>query len=99
MKSDRALESVSYTHLDVYKRQKVGCLGGGYPAFFCGADEACVQAFLNHRIRFNHIPILLEKTLETTITKPKSVSDVIDIYNQGYKTAKNLIQQRRSLKC
>lgn len=82
-----------------YLAVKVGCLGGGYPAFFCGADEACVQAFLNHRIRFNHIPILLEKTLETTITKPKSVSDVIDIYNQGYKTAKNLIQQRRSLKC
>ena len=82
-----------------YLAVKVGRLGGGYPAFFCGADEACVQAFLSHRIGFNHIPILLEKTLETTIAKPQSVSDVIHIYNQGFKIAKNLIQQRRSLKC
>ncbi|NLJ50215.1 MAG: hypothetical protein GX428_11630 [Candidatus Atribacteria bacterium] len=82
-----------------YLAVKVGQLGGGYPVFFCGANEACVQAFLSHRIGFNHIPILLEKTLEVTLSKPQTVSDVIEIYNQGYKAAKNLIQQRRSLKC
>lgn len=82
-----------------YLAVKVGQLGGGYPVFFCGANEACVQAFLSHRIGFNHIPILLEKTLEVTLSKPQTVSDVLEIYNHGYRTAKNLIQQRRSLKC
>jgi len=77
----------------------VGRLGGGYPAFFCGADEACVQAFLNHQIGFNHIPIILEKSIEASIPKPQSISDVIELYNQGFKTAKNLIKQRRSLIC
>ena len=82
-----------------YLSVEVGRLGGGYPAFFCGADEACVQAFLNHQIRFNHIPIILEKSIEVSIPKPQSISDVIELYNQGFKTAKNLIKQRRSLIC
>ena len=78
---------------------EAGRRGSGYPAFFCGADEACIQAFLSHRILFNHIPILLEKALEVSVGQPTSVSDVVDIYHQGYNITKNLIQQRRSLKC
>ena len=82
-----------------YLSVEAGRLGGGYPAFFCGADEACVQAFLTYRIRFNEIPIFLEKVLEKSVDTPHSVSDVVDIYQQGLMTAKNLITQRRSLKC
>jgi len=82
-----------------YLAVEAGRRGGGFPAFFCGADEACVQAFLNHRILFNDIPVILEKAMDTQVDRPSSVEEVIGLFHQGYVTAKNLIQQRSSLKC
>ncbi len=39
-------------------------LGGTYPAALCGADEATVELFLNGKIKFMEIPVIIEKTLE-----------------------------------
>ncbi len=57
--------------------REAGIAGGGYPAVLCGADEAAVTLFLQHRIRFTDIPILVERALNS-YAGPDSVNlDVI----------------------
>ncbi len=48
--------------------------GGTYPAALCGAGEACVQMFLNKKIRFTQIGIIIEQVLNEH--KPAAVSDI-----------------------
>ncbi|MCX6090559.1 MAG: hypothetical protein NTX88_09390 [Candidatus Atribacteria bacterium] len=76
-----------------YLAREAGKRGGGYPAFFCGADEACVRAFLLHQLQFGEIPVILEKTLEKDIPVPGAVEDVMMIYKKGFHFAETLIRQ------
>ncbi|MGD0780248.1 MAG: 1-deoxy-D-xylulose-5-phosphate reductoisomerase [Dehalococcoidales bacterium] len=43
---------------------EAGNRGGTYPAVLCAADEVAVDLFLQEKIRFTDIPIIVEKTLE-----------------------------------
>ncbi len=43
---------------------EAGRKGGTYPAVLCGADEAAVELFLNHKIPFTGIAKLIEKVLK-----------------------------------
>jgi 1-deoxy-D-xylulose-5-phosphate reductoisomerase len=51
---------------------EAGKEGGTSPAVLCAADEIAVELFLSHRIKFNGIAELIEKTLEKhkNITQP-----------------------------
>jgi 1-deoxy-D-xylulose-5-phosphate reductoisomerase len=50
---------------------EAGRRGGTYPAVLCGADEAAVDLFLNHRIPFTGIA----KSIETTIDRHKNIEN------------------------
>ena len=41
-----------------------GNAGGTYPTVLCAADEVAVELFLERKIRFTHIPSIIEETLE-----------------------------------
>ena len=58
--------------LDVAKR------GGTWPAALNGADEMAVAAFLDGRIRFTDIPVVIEKALHdfTSVDDP-TIDDII----------------------
>ena len=58
--------------LDVAKR------GGTWPAALNGADEMAVEAFLNRRIKFTDIPVVIERALQdfTSVDDP-TIADVI----------------------
>jgi 1-deoxy-D-xylulose-5-phosphate reductoisomerase len=43
---------------------EAGQQGGTYPATLCAADEAAVELFLDGKIRFTDIPVIIEKTLK-----------------------------------
>jgi 1-deoxy-D-xylulose-5-phosphate reductoisomerase len=43
---------------------EAGSKGGTYPAVLCAADEVAVRLFLQEKIRFTDIPVIVEKVLE-----------------------------------
>jgi len=54
-------------------------LGGTMPAVLNGANEIAVNAFLNSKIRFSEIPVIIQNTMKEH--KPKyspSISDILD---------------------
>ncbi len=55
-------------------------LGETYPAALCAADEAAVELFLNGKIRFTAIPVLIEKVLEShhPVHNP-SIDDILEV--------------------
>lgn len=43
---------------------EAGKNGGTYPAVLCAADEAAIELFLKHQIKFTDIPMLVETVLD-----------------------------------
>ncbi|HXL01596.1 MAG TPA: hypothetical protein PK016_00530 [Candidatus Atribacteria bacterium] len=80
-----------------YLAREAGKRGKGYPALFCGADEALVRAFLSREICFGEISLLLERILEQKINPPRSLEEVKAIYRRGYQSAQTLILERKSI--
>ncbi len=57
-----------------------GRAGGSAPAVLNAADEVAVQAFLERRIGFTSIPVVVERTLEDVVAgEPTSVDDVLAV--------------------
>ncbi|MDJ0624809.1 MAG: 1-deoxy-D-xylulose-5-phosphate reductoisomerase [Candidatus Caenarcaniphilales bacterium] len=56
---------------------EAGRLGKTYPAVLCAADEIAVELFLNKRIRFSHIPQIIERTLESH--SPEEINNYDDV--------------------
>lgn len=83
--------------LGFYLAKEAGRRGKGYPALFCGADEALVSAFLSREICFGDIPLILEKILEQEVKPPESLEEVKAIYYQGYQLAQMLILERKNI--
>ena len=53
-------------------------LKGVYPAVLIGADEIAVKKFLERKIKFTEIPVLIEKTLEACVLKtPSNIQEAI----------------------
>jgi len=77
-----------YLALEVARRR------GGYPAFFCGADQACVEAFLARRLSFGEIAVVLEECLQTEVSDPSNLEEALEIYWKGYRLAKERIVVR-----
>jgi len=73
--------------------------GGGYPAFFCGADQACVEAFLTRRLSFGEIAVVLEECLQARVPNPSDLQEAFEIYQRGYHLAKERIVVRGRSQC
>ncbi|MGQ9746773.1 MAG: hypothetical protein ACUVQZ_03280 [Candidatus Caldatribacteriaceae bacterium] len=77
-----------------YLALKAGKRGAGYPTLFCGADEACVRAFLKRRITFDEIPSIIERVLEQEVPRPQTIAEVRKIYRLGMRIAEDFIAER-----
>lgn len=85
---------VSSKFTGFYLAREVAKKRAGYPTYFCGADEACVRAFLERKIFLGEIPSVLEGTLEKEIPSPNTIEEVQEVYYLGFNRASQLIKQR-----
>lgn len=51
--------------------------GGAHPAVFNAANEIAVQAFIEKRLSFVGIPLIIEKTLAHSWAKPEKIKDIL----------------------
>jgi 1-deoxy-D-xylulose-5-phosphate reductoisomerase len=51
--------------------------GGIIPTILNAANEIAVEAFLNERVRFTDIPIIIERCMEKFEVKPANTLDII----------------------
>jgi 1-deoxy-D-xylulose-5-phosphate reductoisomerase len=58
------IDTVKFPAVDLARR--CGSLGGGLPAIFNAANEVAVAEFLENRIAFLDIPLLIEIAVENT---------------------------------
>jgi 1-deoxy-D-xylulose-5-phosphate reductoisomerase len=66
--------------------------GGAAPTVLNAANEVAVAAFLDRRIGFGDIALLVEQTLErTSAPAPRSIDEVIDIDERARHTARQLM--------
>ncbi|MDR3322190.1 MAG: 1-deoxy-D-xylulose-5-phosphate reductoisomerase [Synergistaceae bacterium] len=70
---------------------EAGRRGGAYPPLLIGADEFAVGAFLDGRISFLSISLIIEKTLESySGPAPSTVDDSIRLISDGYRMAREI---------
>ncbi len=66
--------------------KEVGERGGAYPVALTVADELAVNRFLQEKITFDKIPVLIEKVIEKIdFGKPKKLEDIISIIEETTK--------------
>jgi len=71
---------------------EAGRRGGSAPAAFNAADEVAVHAFLNGRLGFQGIPLILEKTLAATgWDEVSAVADVLEADREARAIAHSLL--------
>ncbi len=67
--------------------------GGNRPCVMNAANEVAVEAFLNQRIRFTDIPVIIEQTLEKTLyTEKPELDDLIASDREARHIAEQLIR-------
>ena len=59
--------------------RRVGAAGGCFPAVFNAANEECVGAFLNRRIRFVDIVDTIERVVDDWGAQPENDSSLLDV--------------------
>lgn len=68
--------------------------GDAYPPLLIGADEAAVAAFLDERIAFTDISVVVERTLDAfSGTAPHSKEDAIALIGEGTRIASSIISK------
>jgi 1-deoxy-D-xylulose-5-phosphate reductoisomerase len=86
----RAPDRDSFPALDL--AYEAGRRGGTAPAVFNAADEVAVRAFLEGRLGFRGIPLVLEKTLSATgWTDVTAMADVLEADREARAVAHGLI--------
>jgi len=83
------LAKISKLHFEYPDKKKFPCLtlarlackiGDTMPACMNAANEVAVNAFLNHKISFLEIPMLIEKAMEShKIIKSPSITDILKV--------------------
>lgn len=67
-------------------------LGGTAPAILNAANEMAVSAFLQHRITFEKIPVIIERALSLHKTRPcPDLQDIIEADRQGRALVETLL--------
>jgi 1-deoxy-D-xylulose-5-phosphate reductoisomerase len=68
--------------------------GGIMPTVLNAANEIAVDAFLNERVRFTDIPVIIERCMQQFQVKPADSLDIIlDIDQQARTQSKQIIQE------
>jgi 1-deoxy-D-xylulose-5-phosphate reductoisomerase len=66
--------------------------GGTMPAVLNAADEIAVEAFLDRRIRFPEIPVVVEKTMsDHTAKRGCTLKEILEVDGWARERAKSLI--------
>ena len=66
--------------------------GGAAPVVLNAANEVAVAAFLEQRIRFTHIPELIERTVsELPAASPGSIHDIVGIDAEARRRAQRIV--------
>jgi 1-deoxy-D-xylulose-5-phosphate reductoisomerase len=66
--------------------------GGAAPVVLNAANEVAVAAFLDRRLRFTHIPELIERTVsELPAASPGSIPDIVDIDAEARRRAERMV--------
>ncbi|MCS7184593.1 MAG: 1-deoxy-D-xylulose-5-phosphate reductoisomerase [bacterium] len=68
--------------------------GGSYLPALVAADDLAVESFLNERIKFTKIPVLIRNIIEKhNSTKISSIEDVISIVNETRKIGEDILSK------
>jgi 1-deoxy-D-xylulose-5-phosphate reductoisomerase len=68
--------------------------GGSAMCTLNAADEIAVEAFLEERIRFTEIPILIEETLvQAPSRRPRTIGDILAIDEESRAVARRLLER------
>jgi 1-deoxy-D-xylulose-5-phosphate reductoisomerase len=75
---------------------EAGRKGGTYPAVLCAADEVAVGMFLDSRIKFTDIAILVDDVLTKHINTPSpSIEDILNADEWARGAVKEAVAQER----
>jgi 1-deoxy-D-xylulose-5-phosphate reductoisomerase len=75
---------------------EAGKKGGTYPAALCAADEVAIEMFLEGRIKFTDIPLLIDDVLaKHTNTSHPSIEDIIQADAWAREAVKEAVKQER----
>jgi 1-deoxy-D-xylulose-5-phosphate reductoisomerase len=78
-----------------YEAQRTG---GSATCTLNAADEVAVEAFLNGRISFPSISVIVEETLQNVpVREPRSVSEVLEIDRESREAARQVVEWAGSL--
>ena len=71
--------------------------GGSYPIILNAANEIAVDAFLNHKIKFNQICLLIEKTLQgfSSQNKLKTIDEILSVDFESRVKANEILNEVR----
>ena len=73
-----------------------GNIGGTMPAALNAANEVAVHSFLNKKIKFNEIPIIIKKMMDShNIIKNPSLNQILRIDKKTKEETKNIIENKR----
>lgn len=76
--------------------REAGRRGGAYPALLIGADETAVRAFLEHRIRFTDIHMIVSEVLSRWSGRaPSSLDEALELTADGARAAEEFCEKRR----
>jgi len=72
-----------------------GKLGGTMPAVLNAANEVAVHSFLNKKIKFNEIPIIIKKMMDShNVIKNPDLSQILDVDKKTKEETKNIIENK-----
>lgn len=72
--------------------------GGSATCTLNAADEVAVESFLDGRISFPAIPVIVEETLQrVSVRQPASVGEVLEIDRQSREVARQVVERAGSL--
>ena len=70
---------------------EAGKKGGIYPSVLCGANDTAVNAFLQRKITFDRIPLIIEKTLSKTPSMKYNIKNVLTAEKWAEEYARELL--------
>jgi len=75
-----------------------GNIGGTMPAVLNAANEVAVHSFLNKKIKFNEIPRIIKKMMDShNVIKNPALNDILEVDKKVKEEAKNIIKNKRLL--
>jgi len=72
-----------------------GKLGGTMPAVLNAANEVAVNSFLNKKIKFNDIPIIIKKLIDShTVLENPNLNQILEVDKKTKEETENIIENK-----